>query len=87
MTYSVTILDTTYMDLEAAGLPTGTVTSPSGNSTKYSNMIPNNSTFDLTFKVLGKTFANQDAQTKTTKLILENETYGSRLVVPISYTF
>lgn len=87
MTYSVTILDTTYMDLDPASLPVGTVTSPSGNSAKYSNMVPNISTFDLTFKVLGKTFANQDAQTKTTKLILENETYGSRLVVPISYTF
>lgn len=87
MTYSVTILDTTYMDLRADSLPTGTVTSPSGNSTKYSNMLPNNSSFDLTFTVAGKTFANQDVQTKTTKLILENETYGSRLVVPISYTF
>lgn len=87
MTYSITILDTTYMDLRASSLPTGTVTSPSGNSTKYSNIPPNNSTFDLTFTVVGNTFANQDAQTKTTKLILENETYGSRLVVPISYTF
>ena len=87
MTYSVTILDTTYMDLRASSLPTGTVPSVSGNSTKYSNMTPNNSTFDLTFTVVGGTFANQDVQTKTTKLILENETYGSRLVVPISYSF
>lgn len=87
MTYSVTILDTTYMDLDTASLPTGTVSSPSGNSVKYSNMIPNSSTFDVTFRVTGGKFANQDTQTKTTKLILENETYGSRLVVPISYTF
>lgn len=87
MTYSITILDTTYMDLDSSGLPTGTVTSTSGNSAKYSNIIPNVSTFDLSFRVLGKTFANTDEQTKTTKLILENETYGSRLVVPISYTF
>lgn len=87
MTYSVTILDTTYMDLDATSLSTGAVTSISGNSAKYSNIIPNTTSFDVTFRVLGKTFANQDAQTKTTKLILENETYGSRLVIPISYTF
>lgn len=87
MTYSVTILDTTYMDLDSTALPTGTAPSVSGNSAKYSNIIPNSTSFDVTFRVLGKTFANQDAQTKTTKLILENETYGSRLVIPISYTF
>lgn len=87
MTYSVTILDTTYMDL--VNTAQSVVVSPSGNSKKYSNILPGGGTdpLDVTISIQGKTFANQDAQTKTTKIILENEIYGSRLVIPISYTF
>jgi len=86
MTFSVTILDTTYMDILATSLPQGSLPSPSGNSVKYSN-IPANAEGVVSIVVQGKEFAVADAQTKTTKLILENEMYGSRLVVPISYTF
>ena len=87
MTYSVTILDTTYMDL--INVPQSVVVSPSGNSKKYSNMQPGGgiNALDAIITISGKTFANSDAQTKTTKIILENEIYGSRLVIPISYTF
>jgi hypothetical protein len=87
MTYSVTILDTTYMDLTPIS---GINPSISGNSAKYSGILPGGGgiePLDVTIRVQGKIFANADTQTKTTKLILENETYGSRLVVPISYTF
>jgi hypothetical protein len=87
MTYSVTILDTTYMDL--INLPSGVNPSVSGNSKKYPGILPGGGIdpLDVTIRVLGKTFANSDPQTKTTKLIIENEIYGSRLVIPISYTF
>lgn len=85
MTYSITILDTTYMTLSSTGL--GTIdSSESGNSLKFSGISPNRG-LDVVFFVEGKIFANTTPQTKTTKIILENETYGSRLVVPISYTF
>jgi hypothetical protein len=87
MTYSVTILDTTYMDL--INVPTGVTASPSGNSKKYTGILPGGgiNALDANITIQGKIFANSDAQTKTTKIILENEIYGSRLVIPISYTF
>jgi hypothetical protein len=87
MTYSVTILDTTYMDL--INVPSGVIASPSGNSKKYTGILPGGgiNALDANITIQGKIFANSDAQTKTTKIILENEIYGSRLVIPISYTF
>jgi len=85
MSYSITLLDNTYMFLDITGLGTEANLSESGNSQKISNIMPNQG-LNLKFTVRGNTFATTD-QTKTTKLILENETYGSRLVVPISYTF
>lgn len=89
MTYSVTILDTTYMEIDPTTFTngiTGVSESRSGNSVKYSG-IQQNAQGDVIFYIKGKEFANTIAQTKTTKVILENEMYGARLVVPVSYTF
>jgi hypothetical protein len=89
-TYSATILDTTYMDI--APVNTGTTTqspreSRSGNSRTLSGLSTDTSTKSVRIAVTGK--AIQDiisGQSKSTKLIITNELYGSRFVLPITYT-
>lgn len=82
-TYSVTILDTTYMDL-LVKRNTGTgVLTTSGNS-KTISAVPEMDGY-LKIRVDGKDKLGQG--TKTTKVVITNERYGSRLVVPVTYTW
>jgi len=82
-TYSVTLLDTTYMDLAVKrSTQLGTLTT-SGNSKTISG-APEDEGF-LKIWVGGKSKLGQG--TKTTKLVITNERFGSRLVIPVTYTW
>jgi len=82
-TYSVTLLDTTYMDFSIKrSTQAGTLTT-SGNSKTISG-APESDGY-LKIWVGGKSKLGEG--TKTTKLVITNERYGSRLVIPVTYTW
>lgn len=93
-TYTVTLLDSTYVTL--TGLSTARPASMSGNSMTYSQVAD---TVDQKIGTLRKMeFVVQGIQiskaatittpiVKTTKLIITNEKYGSRLVLPVTFTY
>jgi len=84
-TYSITLLDNTYVTVAGTGL-SGVV---SGKSTMYSGLTSNSNPdgTEARFSVsLLKTFAPALVNGKSTKIIITNNTYGSRLVIPITIT-
>jgi len=84
-TYTVTILDTTYMELWAAA-PANTVTSTiSGNSKTISGVPATPNENFLNILVYGKPKLGNG--TKTTKVIVTNEQYGSRIVLNFTYSW
>jgi hypothetical protein len=89
-TYTITILDSTYIELNAALLNTTKTPSMSGNSITYSMVgdTGTGSSKSMQFTVKGKPVPSTGVETiKSTKIIITNEKYGSRLVLPVSYTF
>lgn len=93
-TYTVTILDSTYIEIatESGLLNTTKAESRSGNSITYSTIGDTvlNGQRHLNFTVRGKavpTVPGGVETTKSTKIIITNEKYGSRLVLPASYTY
>jgi hypothetical protein len=92
-TYTITLLDQTYVTL--TGLNTSRRGSESGNSITYSQVAD---TVDaktgqrsMSFVVQGNTISKSSTITtpivKTTKLIITNEKFGSRLVLPVTFTY
>jgi hypothetical protein len=84
-TYSITLLDNTYVTLAGTGL-SGIV---SGKSTMYSGLTStaNSDGTEARLNIsLLKTFAPALVNGKSTKIIITNNTYGSRLVIPITIT-
>jgi hypothetical protein len=62
----------------------------SGNSITYSMVgdTGTGSSKSMQFTVKGKPVPSTGVETiKSTKIIITNEKYGSRLVLPVSYTF
>jgi hypothetical protein len=89
-TYTITILDSTYIELNASLLNTTKTPSMSGNSITYSMVgdTGTGSSKSMQFTVKGKPVPSTGVETiKSTKIIITNEKYGSRLVLPVSYTF
>lgn len=85
-TYSATILDTTYIDLLPAGAGSGARTSTSGNSKTISG-LQSDSKNVLRLSLLGKELQEIiNGSSKSTKVIITNELYGSRFVLPVTYT-
>lgn len=87
-TYSATILDTTYMDLLPYNAGSGVKTSTSGNSKTLSGLSTSNiQTNVVSLLVKGKELQEiVSGQSKSTKIIITNELYGSRFVLPVTYT-
>lgn len=90
-TYTVTILDSTYIELDTSLLNTTKPASMSGNSVTYSMVgddLSNNQRY-VKITVKGKPVPQVPGSetTKSTKIIVTNEKYGSRLVLPVSYTY
>jgi hypothetical protein len=84
-TYTVTILDQTYMELWAAA-PTSVISSTiSGNSKTISGIPATTTNNNLEILVYGKDKIGQG--TKSTKVIITNEQYGSRLVLNFTYSW
>lgn len=92
-TYTITILDTSYIELDEGNLniSNGRGPSISGNSKTYSGVTDTGTGLSksMQFTVTG---IRQPGQlgvetTKSTKIIITNEKYGSRLVLPVSYTY
>ena len=92
-TYTITLLDQTYVFL--SGLTTSRPGSTSGNSITYSQV---NDTVDektglrsMSFVVQGQPISKSSTITtpivKTTKMIITNEKFGSRLVLPVTFTY
>ena len=91
-TYTVTLLDDTYIDL--VGLATVRPVSRSGNSISYSqvnDIADSSGARTMLFTIQGKPITKSASITtpivKTTKLIVTNEKFGSRLVLPVSLTY
>jgi hypothetical protein len=88
--YTFTMLDTTYftvLGVMQKGIPLGVTELPMSGKSKTWNTTSDNVT-SLEFAI-GLTFADWPATTldgKSTKLIITNTRYGSRFVVPISYS-
>lgn len=93
-TYTITLLDSTYVEL--TGVSTARPASMSGNSMTYSQVtdlvdakVP--TLRAMQFVVQGKPISKASTITtsivKTTKLIITNEKYGSRLVLPVTFTY
>lgn len=89
-TYTITILDSTYIELDEGNLNTTKSPSMSGNSKTYS-MVSDTGTGaskSMQFTVSGISQPSTGVETiKSTKIIITNEKYGSRLVLPVSYTY
>lgn len=87
-TYSATILDTTYMNLlPGLNAGSGVRTSTSGNSKTLSGLSSNVNSTTVSLLIVGG--QNQEiinGQSKSTKIIITNELYGSRFVLPVTYT-
>lgn len=90
-TYTITILDSTYIEIDTAVLNTTKPVSLSGNSRTYSVVkdVLNQNERYVSFKVKGIAIPTVPGSetTKSTKIIVTNEKYGSRLVIPVSYTY
>lgn len=91
-TYTVTLLDGTYVTLQ--GLTTSRQPSMSGNSMTYSQVtdgVDSAGTRIMTFTVAGLPITKAASITtpivKTTKIIITNEKFGSRLVLPVTFTY
>jgi hypothetical protein len=88
-TYSATILDTTYMDLlPGLNAGSGVRVSTSGNSKTLSGLsVSNTQTNVVSLLVKGRELQEiVSGQSKSTKIIITNELYGSRFVLPVTYT-
>jgi len=87
-TYSATILDTTYIDLQPVGAGSGVRTSVSGNSKTLSGLSSVDATTNVVrLALLGKPIQDIiNGSSKSTKVIITNELYGSRFVLPVTYT-
>ncbi len=86
-TYSATILDTTYMDLLPFNAGSGVRTSLSGNSKTLSGLSAETTKNVVQLKILGRSIQDIiNGQSKSTKIIVTNELYGSRFVLPVTYT-
>jgi len=92
-TYTLTILDSTYIMFDTT-IPLNTNKQPSmsGNSMTYSGVgdVLTNGQRYVNFTVRGKdvpTVPGGVETTKSTKIIITNEKYGSRLVLPVSFTY
>jgi hypothetical protein len=89
-TYTITILDSTYILFDESRLNTTKGLSRSGNSITYSMVTDTGtgSSKSMQFVVRGVPVPSSGTPTtKSTKIIITNEKYGSRLVLPVSYTF
>lgn len=89
-TYTITILDSTYIELDEGKLNTTKSPSMSGNSKTYSMVSDTGtgSSKSMQFTVRGISQPSTGVETiKSTKIIITNEKYGSRLVLPVSYTY
>ena len=89
-TYTITILDSTYILFDEQRLNTTKGLSRSGNSITYSMVSDTGtgSSKSMQFVVKGVPVPSSGtATTKSTKIIITNEKYGSRLVLPVSYTY
>lgn len=84
-TYTVTILDTTYMELWAAAPVNSVVSTMSGNSKTISGVPETPNEGFLNILVYGKDKLGNG--TKSTKVIVTNEQYGSRLVLNFTYSW
>ena len=91
-TYTVTLLDDTYIKL--SGLATTRQPSRSGNSVSYAqvgDLADSSGARTMSFTVAGENISKSASITtpivKTTKLIITNEKFGSRLVLPVSLTY
>ncbi len=87
-TYTVTILDQTYMELWVATPSATTISSTiSGNSKTISGIpaTPETAGDNLEILVYGKDKIGEG--TKSTKVIVTNEQYGSRLVLNFTYSW
>lgn len=84
-TYTVTILDTTYMELWAAAEVNTVVSTMSGNSKTISGVKETPNEGFLNILVYGKDKLGNG--TKSTKVIVTNEQYGSRLVLNFTYSW
>ena len=86
-TYSATILDTTYMDLLPFNAGSGVRTSTSGNSKTLSGLSAEATKNVVQLKIVGRSIQDIiNGQSKSTKIIVTNELYGSRFVLPVTYT-
>jgi len=86
-TYSATILDTTYMDLLPFNAGSGVRTSTSGNSKTLSGLSAQATKNVVQLKIVGRSIQDIiNGQSKSTKIIVTNELYGSRFVLPVTYT-
>ena len=84
-TYSVTILDTTYMELWVAAPATTVASTMSGNSKTISRVPQTPNEGFLNILVYGKD--KLGTGTKSTKVIVTNEQFGSRLVLNFTYSW
>jgi len=86
-TYTVTILDTTYMDLWVSA-PANVVASTMSGNSKTISRVPETSlggSNGLNIFVYGKD--KLGTGTKSTKVIVTNEQFGSRLVLNFTYSW
>lgn len=91
-TYTVTLLDGTYVTLQ--GLKTSRQPSMSGNSISYSQVgdtADSAGALTMEFTVAALPITKAASITtpivKTTKIIITNEKFGSRLVLPVTFTY
>jgi hypothetical protein len=92
-TYTITLLDQSYVTL--TGLNTARPGSESGNSITYSQVTDRvdekTGQRSMSFVVQGIQISKSSTITtpivKTTKLIITNEKFGSRLVLPVTFTY
>lgn len=84
--YTITLLDATYFYLEKIVNPTQM--SMSGKSITYANHVSSTNSADFSVGVKTGVFANPSNATtligKSTKIIITNNTYGSRYVIPVT---
>ena len=86
-TYTVTILDTTYMELWVSA-PVNTVASTMSGNSKTISRVQESALGDnlgLNILVYGKDKLGEG--TKSTKVIVTNEQFGSRLVLNFTYSW
>jgi len=87
-TYTVTILDTTYMELWASAPASSDLASTMSGNSKTISRVPETrlgTKFGLNILVYGKD--KLGTGTKSTKVIVTNEQFGSRLVLNFTYSW